>query len=93
MNDRASDKIQMLNGSLRCFRFGLLGLIPLVGLPFALAALLLSGRVRLQEKLSWNAARPYRIWGVVCAAFGTVVWLGLLTIIIARAVMIAQGLG
>jgi hypothetical protein len=93
MNTNATAKIQMLKSSMRCFTYGLLGLLPVFGLPFALAALLLSGRVRLQEKLFWNAARPYRIWGVVCAAFGTVLWLGLLTIIIARAVMIAQGLG
>jgi len=31
-------------------------------------------RVRSKEKLYWNAARPYRIWGVVCAALGTVLW-------------------
>jgi len=68
----ASAKIRMLNSSLRCFVFGLLGLLPLVGLPFALAALWISGRIRLQEKELWNAARPYRIWGVVCAATGVI---------------------
>jgi hypothetical protein len=89
----ASAKIQMLKSSLRCFTFGVLGLIPLIGLPFALAALWISGRVRVKEKLFWNAARPYRIWGVVCAAVGTILWLGILAIIVARALMIAQGLG
>jgi hypothetical protein len=93
MNTDASAKIQMLKSSLRCFTFGLLGLIPLLGLPFAFAALWISGRVRVKEKLFWNAARPYRIWGVVCAAVGTVLWLGILAIVVARALMIAQGLG
>jgi hypothetical protein len=93
MNTDASAKIQMLKSSLRCFTFGLLGLIPLIGLPFALAALWISGRVRVKEKLFWNAARPYRIWGVVCAAVGTILWLGVLAIVVARALMIAQGLG
>jgi hypothetical protein len=93
MNTDTSTKIQMLKSSLRCFMFGLLGLIPLLGLPFAFAALWISGRIRVKEKLFWNAARPYRIWGVVCAAVGTVLWLGILAIVVARALMIAQGLG
>lgn len=67
-------KIRMMKGSLRCFVFGLLGLLPVIGLPFALAALWTSGRARAHEKYFWNAARPYRIWGVVCAALGAVVW-------------------
>ena len=93
MNTEANAKIQMLTSSMRCFAFGMLGLIPLAGLPFALAALWISGRVRAKEKLCWNAARPYRIWGVICATVGTVLWTGVLTIIVARALMIAQGLG
>ena len=80
--DIPSAKIRMLNSSLRCFVLGLLGLLPLIGLPFALAALWISGRIRLQEKYLWNAARPYRIWGVVCAALGTVSWGFLLMLII-----------
>jgi hypothetical protein len=92
MNTAASAKIKMLKGSMRCFVFGLLGLIPVFGLPFAFAALWISGRVRAGEKQFWNAARPYRIWGVVCAAVGTIFWAGILAIIIARATMIAQGL-
>ena len=74
MNPNAEIKIRMLNSSMRCFVFGLLGLIPLIGLPFALAALWISGRVRVKEKLFWNSARPYRIWGVVCAAAGALFW-------------------
>jgi hypothetical protein len=41
----------------------------------------------------WNAAQPYRIWGVVCAAVGTVLWTGVLIIVVARLLLIAQGLG
>jgi hypothetical protein len=93
MNADADAKIQMLKNSLRCFVYGLLGLLPVIGLPFALAALWISGRVRVKEKQMWNAARPYRIWGVVCAAFGTVLWTGVLAIVMARLLMIAQGLG
>jgi hypothetical protein len=72
--NNATAKIQMIKSSIKCFVFGLLGLLPVVGLPFALAALWISGRVRVKEKQFWNAARHYRIWGVVCAAIGAVVW-------------------
>ena len=93
MNERVTDKIQMLKGSLRCCVYGLLGLLPVFGLPFALAALFLSGRIRVKEKMYWNAARPYRLWGVVCAAVGLICWSGVYIIVLARALMIAQGLG
>jgi hypothetical protein len=70
----AEAKIKMLTSSMQCFAFGLLGLLPVIGLPFALAALWISGQVRVKEKQFWNPARPYRIWGVVCAATGTILW-------------------
>ena len=92
-NDSPSAKIQMLKSSMRCFVFGLLGLLPVIGLPFAVAALGHSVRVRTKEKLFWNAAKPYRLWGVACAAVGTIFWAGVLAIVVARALMIAQGLG
>lgn len=93
MNTDASAKIKMLNSSMRCFVFGLLGLIPLIGLPFALAALWISGCVRVKEKQFWNAARPYRIWGVVCAAGGTIFWGFILMLIIYSAVSNSNGSG
>lgn len=74
MNTDAAAKIAMLNSSVRCFVFGLLGFLPFIGLPFALAALWISGRVRRREKQYWNAARPYRVWGVICAGVTTVLW-------------------
>jgi len=80
--NNATAKIKMLNDSMQCFVFGLLGLLPVIGLPFALAALWIAGRVRMSEKQFWNAARPYRIWGVVCAAAGTIIWAFVLMLII-----------
>jgi hypothetical protein len=93
MNDVPAAKIKMMKASIRCLIFGFLALLPFIGLPFGLAALWISGRVRLTEKLLWDPAKPYRIWGVVCAAAGTVFWTGILAIVVARALMIAQGLG
>jgi hypothetical protein len=92
MNQDAVAKIKMLKGSMRCFIFGLLGLVPVLGLPFALAALWVSGRVRAIEKQFWNAAKPYRVWGVVCASVGTIFWTGIVIFIIFQAVMAIKGL-
>ena len=78
---------------MRCLIFGMFALLPIIGLPFGLASLWISGRVRVQEKQLWNAAQPYRKIGVVCAALGTIMWTGILIIVIFRAIMIAQGLG
>jgi hypothetical protein len=86
MNTDTEAKIRMLQSSLHCLVFGLLGLLPVIGLPFAIAALWISGRVRAREKLFWNAAQSYRTWGVVCAAGGTIFWGFILTIVICHAV-------
>jgi hypothetical protein len=93
MNDVPAAKIKMMKASIRCLVFGVLSLLPVIGLPFGLAALWISGRVRLQEKQFWNAARPYRIWGVICAAIGTLLGTGLLGMMVIRATMLANGLG
>jgi hypothetical protein len=77
-------KIKVLKSSIRCLVLGLLGLIPVIGLPFALAALWVGGQVREQEKKFWNAAKPFRVWGVIIAAFGTVVSSIILIIAIAH---------
>jgi hypothetical protein len=82
MNTAAGTKIKMLENSLQCFVCGLLGLLPAIGLPFALAALVISGKVRARQKKNWNAARPYWMWGVVCAVTGTIFWGFILAIII-----------
>jgi len=89
----AAAKIKMLNDSMQCFVFGLLGLLPVVGLPFALAALWIGGRVRVSEKQLWNAARPYRIVGIVCAAVGTIFWFFILSLIIYSAASNSNGSG
>lgn len=74
MNDIPVIKIKMLKDSIRCLVFGLLGLLPVIGLPFALAAAWVSGRVRVREKQFWNAAKPLRIAGLACAIFGALLW-------------------
>jgi hypothetical protein len=89
----AADKIKMMKASIRCLIYGLLGLLPVIGLPFALAALWISGRVRQQEKQFWNAAKPYRGIGVVCAALGTICWFLVVVFIIYQSVFNGGGYG
>jgi hypothetical protein len=80
--NNAPDKIRMMKLSIRCFVDGLLGFIPIIGLGFALAALWFSGQARREEKRFWNPAKPYRIYGVVCAAIGAILWSSILALII-----------
>jgi hypothetical protein len=72
MNTDAPDKIAMMQRSVQCFVFGLLGLLPVIGIPFAFAAIWVGGKVRASERQFWNAAKPYRVWGVVFAFLGLV---------------------
>jgi hypothetical protein len=65
---------------------GLFSLLPLFGLPFAAAALWTSVRIRRQEKLLWNAAKPCRLLGAGCAAVGTIAWFLIVTLIVLHAV-------
>ena len=82
MNNNAAAKIRMMEGSIRCFIFGLLGLLPLIGIPFGIAALSYSGVARADERRFWNPAQPYRICGVVCAAVGVIFWSFILMLIV-----------
>jgi hypothetical protein len=74
MNELAAAKIKMMQASIRCLVLGMLAFLPLIGLPFAIAALWLSGQVRRLEKRLWNPAKPYRLIGITCAALGTIGW-------------------
>jgi hypothetical protein len=75
-------KTRMLELSLQCFVLGLFGLVPVLGLPAAIAALVASGRVRSGSKDTWNAARPYLLFGHAMAFLGLLISLSLLTWIV-----------
>jgi hypothetical protein len=85
MNDLPAAKIKMMRGSMRCLVFGMFGLVPLIGVPFALASLWLSYSVRRQEKRFWNPAKAYRVLGLVCASLGAFIWSVVDTILIYNA--------
>jgi hypothetical protein len=52
-------RIAAIESSLRCFVYSLIGLVPLVGLPFALAAIVRSRHVPKTDTLGWNPADRY----------------------------------
>lgn len=81
----AMAKLKMMKASIRCLVFGLLGLLPLIGVPFALAALWSSFAARRQEKQFWNPAKPHQVIGLVCAALGALIWGAVDTILIYHA--------
>jgi hypothetical protein len=81
MNNDAVEKIVMIQGALRCFIYGLISLLPGVGLPFAVLSLWYAGRVRVREKKYWNAAKPYRVFGVLIVTSGLAFWLIVVAII------------
>jgi uncharacterized protein YacL len=66
-------KIAMLKDSMRCLTFGLFGLVPVIGLPFAILSLWVGWMVARQEEEFWNAAKPLRIWGILCGWVGVII--------------------
>ena len=75
-----ADKVRVIEQSLRCFVFGLLSLIPLLGLPFAV--LVRHRDAWSQADREWNPARLYLVWGFGLAWLGGLISLGGLAIFV-----------
>jgi len=82
-SSKSFDKAQVIERSLRCFAFGLTGLLPGIGVPFAVVALSDFLQVKLHMVPMWNPAERYLGIGALCAIAG----IGL-TVIIASAIFI-----
>ena len=75
------DKVLVIERSLRCFTLGLFGILPVLGLPFAIAALSNYFHVQRIVGTQWNPAKTYLTWGLATALSGlflTVVIAGVL---------------
>jgi hypothetical protein len=59
----ALERIEMIRLSLASFTNGLIGLVPVVGFPQAVLAVVRSRRVRVRFRERWNPAERYRRWG------------------------------
>lgn len=68
-------KAEVIDRSLRCFSAGLASVLPLVGIPFAVYAVVQYRRVRRGQGDLWNPARRYLFWGGVCARMSLVLYL------------------
>jgi hypothetical protein len=68
-------KIELIERSLRCFEFGLAGLVPVIGIPMALIASAQYRRVKRGQGEMWNPAHRYLFWGGVCARMSLALFL------------------
>jgi len=75
------DRIEVIERSLRCFTYGLIGLLPGLGAPFAAIAIVNHFRVSGRCGGQWNPARRYLAWGLVAALAGLSATLALTAII------------
>ncbi len=64
------DKIELIERSLRAFFFGVPGLLPFLGIPFAIIALMNNAHVKHRIGAQWNPAHRYLLWGTACARIG-----------------------
>jgi uncharacterized membrane protein len=65
-----TERIQLIERSLRCFVFGLLSLAPLIGLGLALLAIRLHWQTWADSGGAWNPARSYLLRGFCLACLG-----------------------
>ncbi len=64
------DMIEAVRRSMRCFVFGLLSFIPLLGLATAALAWIHGRTVLRRRGQEWNPALPYLRWGRVLGLVG-----------------------
>lgn len=55
------ERIRAIHGSLRAFTLAWVGMIPLLGIPFAVAAFAMALGPTLRDDDGWNAAGRYRL--------------------------------
>jgi hypothetical protein len=65
-----SVRIEILQRSQRCLVYGVLSLLPIVGLPLAALALSQHWRVKARGGNDWNPARNYLWWGCFLGSWG-----------------------
>ena len=68
-------KMEMIEGSLSCFQWGLLALLPVIGIPMGVWSLVQYRRVKLGQGDRWNPAERYLRWGGICSRLQLTVFL------------------
>ena len=64
------NRVAAIESALRCFVCGLLALIPGLGLPFAVAAVVFYAKSSARSVDEWNPARRFAFLGLACAVAG-----------------------
>jgi hypothetical protein len=67
------NKTAAIESALRCFACGLLALVPMLGLPFVVAALVFFSKSSASSQESFNPARRYAFLGITFATIGLLV--------------------
>ena len=62
-------KVELIERSLRCFGCGIVGLVPFLGIPFAVVAIRDFLHVAFCKD-PWNPAHRYLSFGMLCATVG-----------------------
>lgn len=75
------DRITLIHKSMTTFICGLIGLWPLLGFPFGIAALVQFVSLRRRKTTDWNPAGHYLDWGARFALIGFVLTLIVVAII------------
>jgi hypothetical protein len=78
-------RTEIIERSLRCFVLGLIGLLPVIGIPTAILSGLEYRRVTRGQGDAWNPAHRYLFWGGFCARMG----LGLFVVVPGVLIIIA----
>jgi hypothetical protein len=66
-------RIEAIEQSLRAFVFGIISVIPIIGIVPAINTLWISNRVRSRLGKNWNPASAYLKWGVGLSLVGLTV--------------------
>jgi len=63
-------KIRLIERSWRCFAFGIVAILPVIGIPFAVVAINSFRQVFFGRSNVWNPAERYLRVGMACATLG-----------------------
>jgi hypothetical protein len=83
----AMDKIELIERSMRAFFFGVPGILPFLGTPFAIVAMINNSRIKRRIGAQWNPAHRYLFWGMLCARIGTSISI-IITVLVSAALML-----
>jgi hypothetical protein len=86
MNSTEARQIRMLERSLDCFRYGFVGLVPIIGVPWAVAAVRGYVHARAAGRDLWNPAAHLAMSGFVLGLCG-MLWFALQLLALAGLVL------